>query len=80
MLGGNHKILVTQNCEYKSTLPKTIDEFFTCGDGVPKFNAHKLNITNKKMKTKKWNYKLNYQIDLSDDIFNWNNLWKIMGI
>jgi hypothetical protein len=32
------------------------------------------------MKTKKWNYKLNYQIDLSDDIFNWNNLWKIMGI
>jgi hypothetical protein len=43
---------VTQNCEYKSTLPKTIDEFFTCGDRVPKFSAHKLNVTNKKMKTK----------------------------
>jgi hypothetical protein len=69
LLGANHKSLVTQNCEYKSTLPKTIDEFFTCGDGVPKFNAQKLNITNKKKK-KKRNYKLNYQIDLSDDIFD----------
>jgi hypothetical protein len=69
LFGANHKSLVTQNCEYKSTLPKTIDEFFTCGDGVPKFNAHKLNITNKKKKKKK-NYKLNYQIDLSDDIFD----------
>jgi hypothetical protein len=42
---------VTQNCEYKSTLPKTIDEFFTCGDGVLKFSAHKLNVTDKKMKS-----------------------------
>jgi len=56
LLGANHKSLVTQNCEYKSTLPKTIDEFFTCGDGVPKFNAHKLNITNKKKKKKITNW------------------------
>ncbi len=63
---------MTQNCEYKSTLPKAIDEFFTCGDGVPKFSVHKLNVTNKRMKIENeitnWITKLIWVMTFSIDI------------
>jgi hypothetical protein len=44
---------VSQNCEYKSTLLKAIDEHLVSGNGVLILNTHKLNITNKKIRTKK---------------------------
>ncbi len=73
---------VIQNCEYKSTLPRTIDEFFTYGDGVLKFNAHKLNVTNKKMKIENeitnWITKLIWMMTFLIDIIyeqQWESKW-----
>jgi hypothetical protein len=43
----SQKLSATKNREYKSTLPRVVDECFASNDGVSMFNAHKLNITKK---------------------------------
>ncbi len=44
---------MSQNCEYKSTLLRAIDEHLVSGNGVLMFSTHKLYITNKNIRTKK---------------------------
>lgn len=89
-----HKSSVPQNREYKSTLPRVVDECFTSNDGVSMFNAHKLNIT--KNRTKKeitlnwitkstwmwWYFQLTSLINdyEHNDIFNWLNMWMTLGM
>ncbi len=53
MLDKVHKSLVLENCEYKSTLLRAIDEHLINDNGVLMLSTHKLNITNKKIRTKK---------------------------
>jgi ABC-type phosphate/phosphonate transport system ATPase subunit len=57
LLRKDHKSLVQQNHECKSTLLRTIDECCIDNNGVLMLNVHKLDITNKKIKTKQKNKK-----------------------
>lgn len=79
-VGQNHKSLVSQNCEYKSTLLRAIDEHLVSGNGVLMLNIHKLNITNKKIKTKKEiPIELLHQLD-DDEFFYQCTLWMTMSV
>jgi hypothetical protein len=44
---------VSQNCGYKSTLLRAINEHLVSGNGVLMLSTHKLYITNKNIRTKK---------------------------
>jgi ABC-type cobalamin/Fe3+-siderophores transport system ATPase subunit len=52
-VGQSSQKLMSQNCEYKSTLLRAINEHLVSGNGVLMLNIHKLNNTNKKIRTKK---------------------------
>ncbi len=75
-----HKSLVSQNCEYKSTLLRAINEHLVSGNGVLMFSIHKLNMTNKKNRTtKEIQIELPNQLD-HDENFNWCTLWMTMSV
>jgi hypothetical protein len=62
---------VPQNHEYKSALPRVVDECFASNYGVLMFNAHKFYHKISKIWNQKGNHiELNYQINMNVMIFS----------